>query len=183
MGWTKPQMNGALSVGLATCGLASYGVGRWIDRHGGQSLMAAGAVIGAVSLALWAQVTMLWQLYAVWLMIGIASAMVLYEAAFAATARMIPHGYRRAITAITLLGGLASTAFIPLTFELTQAYGWRQALLLLAFIELGFCFLLPWFALRDGPDRKSFKEDGLVSRALLLQQIRREPAFWLLIVS
>ena len=51
-GWTKPQMNGALSVGLAVSGISAYSVGRWIDVHGGRGLMAAGALLGALSLVL-----------------------------------------------------------------------------------------------------------------------------------
>src|SRR5439155_13243656 len=98
MGWTKAQMNGALSVGLGMCGFTAFGVGRWIDKHGGRNLMAAGAVLGALALALWSQVAALWQLYAVWVLMGFAAAMTLYEAAFAATAHLVPFGYRRAIT-------------------------------------------------------------------------------------
>ena len=97
MGWTKAQMNGALSVGLGMCGFTAFGVGRWIDKHGGRNLMAAGAVLGALALALWSQVAALWQLYAVWILMGLAAAMTLYEAAFAISSqplvRMTKAGY------------------------------------------------------------------------------------------
>jgi oligopeptide/dipeptide ABC transporter ATP-binding protein len=42
LGWSKAEINGALSLGLAVMGLATYPVGRWIDRHGGRILMTDG---------------------------------------------------------------------------------------------------------------------------------------------
>lgn len=180
-GWSKAEMNGALSLGLAVTGAASYGVGRWIDRKGGRSLMAFGSLFGAVLLALWSQITQLWHLYAVWAGIGMASAMVLYDPVFAVVARAVPTDYRRGITTITLLGGLASTVFIPLTQALVDILGWRHALLALAAIELPICAGIPWLLLRDGetarPAAAAIEERldlGVVKRAM------RHPTFWLL---
>jgi MFS family permease len=180
LGWSKAAMNGALSLGLAVTGAASYGVGRWIDRRGGRALMALGALFGAVLLVLWSQIAELWHLYAVWAGIGLAGAMVLYDPVFAVVARAVPTDYRRAITTITLLGGLASTAFIPLTQALVDLLGWRHALLALAIIELPICAGIPWLLLRDGetarPAAASDKrlDLGVVGRAM------RQPTFWLL---
>ncbi len=184
-GWTKPAMNGALSVGLAVSSISAYSVGRWIDRHGGRGLMAAGALLGAVSLVLWSRVTDLWQLYAVWILIGIASAMTLYEAAFAVTARMIPGSYRRGITAITLLGGLASTVFIPLTHWLCQTLEWRQALLALAAIELAVCATTALLVPPSAPQAMYGSPDTRASpaRSMVLSRVGRHPVFWLLIIS
>jgi MFS family permease len=184
-GWTKPQMNGALSVGLAVSAMSAYPVGRWIDAHGGRALMAAGALLGALSLILWSRISELWQLYAVWTMIGAASAMTLYEAAFAVTARMVPGNYRRGITAITLAGGLASTAFIPLTHWLDQNMDWRQALLVLALIELGICATTALLILpRTSPLPVSAEAFAApAQRTVMLSRVVRHPVFWLLIIS
>jgi MFS family permease len=184
-GWTKPEMNGALSVGLAVSGIVAYSVGRWIDKHGGRGLMAVGALLGALSLVLWSFITELWQLYAVWILIGIASAMTLYEAAFAVTARMIPGNYRRGITAITLLGGLASTVFIPLTHWLCQTLEWREALLVLAVIELAICATTAFLVLPSASDH-GFRPQSLgesARRSMVLSRVAGHPVFWLLIVS
>lgn len=179
LGWSKPEMNGALSLGLGVTGLSSYAVGRWIDRRGGRWVMVAGGVLGALFLLAWSQVTALWQLYAVWVGIGVASAMVLYDPVFAVLARAIPRHYRKAITLVTLLGGLASTVFIPLTQELVQHLGWRQALVVLALIELPASAGIPWLLLRDrasatAPPQIAAEHQGVVRRALRL------PTFWLL---
>ena len=118
-GWSSAEMSGALSCSLGVTGISSYGVGRWMDRHGSRGLMALGSLLGATLLALWPQITELWQLYAIWAGMGVAGAMALYDPVFAVMARVLPTDYRRAITTITLLGGLASTVFIPLTQELS----------------------------------------------------------------
>src|SRR5262245_44594482 len=183
MGWTKPQMNGALSVGLAVSGLSAYSVGRWIDSYGGRGLMAAGAVLGALSLVLWSLIAELWQLYAVWILIGMASAMTLYEAAFAVTARMIPGNYRRGITAITLLGGLASTVFIPLTHWLCQNLEWRQALLVLPVIELAICGTAAFLIPSPASGKVSCSIGTGASRGMVFSRVGRNPVFWLLVIT
>ncbi|MGH9314069.1 MAG: MFS transporter [Vicinamibacterales bacterium] len=183
-GWSKTEMSGALSLGLGITGCASYVVGRWIDRHGGRFLMTLGSLLGAILLILWSQITELWQLYAIWAGIGAVSAMVLYDPVFAVVARAFPADYRRAITTITLLGGLASTVFIPLSQNLVELLGWRHALLALAAIELPLCAGIPWVLLR-GRERATAAATlstenpsaGVVGRAL------RQPTFWLLVVS
>lgn len=182
-GWTMAEMNGALSAGLCVSGLGAFPVGRWIDRHGGRRLMMSGASLGAVALLFWSQVTALWQLYAVWILIGAACAMTLYEAAFAATARMVPGGYRRAIVAITLLGGLASTAFIPLTHWFVEAFGWRQALMMLAGIEFAVGVLVPWLVLPPSDAKAAMAGIALTPRSVVFARVRREPVFWLLLAS
>jgi MFS family permease len=180
-GWTKPQMHGAQSLGLLFSGLSAYAIGRQIDRTGGRGVMLFGAVLGAVAVALWSQVTSLWQLYAVSILIGVASAMALYEAAFAVAARLAPGNYRRAITVITLLGGLASTAFIPLTHWLFGQLGWRDALLVLAVIEVAICAAIPLVMLRESAVRRAPNKTD--TRPSVFPMVRRQPVFWFLLVS
>src|SRR3546814_17838870 len=59
-----------------------------------------------------------------------------YEAAVAARARCAGPAAKRPISQITLLGGLASTAFWPIGHMLAEAFGWRGALLCYAVIAL-----------------------------------------------
>jgi MFS family permease len=184
LGWSKAEMNGALSLGIAVTGTASFAAGRWIDRNGGRTLMALGALLGTALLVLWSQITALWQLYAVWVGIGAICAAILYDPVFAVVARAFAADYRRAITVITLLGGLASTAFIPLTQGLVDLLGWRHALLALALIELPICAGIPWILLRGRETTvaptaaaKEVRGAGVVRRAM------RRPVYWLLVAS
>jgi MFS family permease len=183
LGWSKSEVSGALSVALATNGLCTYGTGRWIDRYGGRLLMTSAAFGGAGLLFLWAHATELWHLYAIAVGIGVVSAMMLYESAFAVVARLLGADYRKAIIVITLLGGLASTAFVPLTHFLVEWLGWRQALMALALIQLPFCAGIPFFLLR-GRERPGHRNEP--NRRFIAISIRpalAHPVFWLLAIS
>jgi hypothetical protein len=39
LGWSRPLLNGALSLGLLSTGVVAFPVGTWIDRHGGRGVM------------------------------------------------------------------------------------------------------------------------------------------------
>jgi MFS family permease len=184
LGWSKAEMNGALSLGLAVTGTASFAVGRWIDHHGGRTLMALGSLVGALLLVLWSEITELWQLYAVWVGIGAVSATVLYDPVFAVVARAFAADYRRAITTITLLGGLASTAFIPLTQGLVGTFGWRHTLLVLALIELPICAGIPWLLLRGRETAATATVAASEGRRLgIVGRAMQQPVYWLLVAS
>jgi hypothetical protein len=113
--------------------------------------MTLGSVLAGVCLWLHSEVTSLMGLYAVWLGLGVAMAAVLYSPAFALITRRFPNDFRRAIITLTFLGGLASTVFIPLTAWLISAWGWRQALLVLALLHLVVCAPLHWLSLGNAP--------------------------------
>ncbi|HWM20586.1 MAG TPA: MFS transporter [Ilumatobacteraceae bacterium] len=183
-GWTKTEIAGALSVALATTGLCSYVRGRWIDRYGGRLLMTCAAFCGAALLLVWAQATALWHLYAISVGIGIVSAMLLYDAAFAVVARMLGADYRRAIIVITLFGGLASTVFVPLTQFLVTSFGWRNALMCLAAIQLPFSGGIPYLLLRG---REMAAGDatapGNPTVVTSIKPALAHPVFWLLALS
>jgi MFS family permease len=145
LGWSRPLLNGALSLGLLATGAAAYPVGAWIDRHGGRAVMTLGSLLGGLLLCAWAQVETPWAFYVIWALVGASLAGVLYEPAFAVLTATFGPDARRAITAMTLVGGFASTVFMPLTQFLIATLGWRQALLVLGGFNLAVC--LPLHAL------------------------------------
>lgn len=129
LGWSRSLAYGGFSAALVVMGLASPAVGRLIDRRGGRPVMTAGSVLlaaGCLGLSL-AHTPAAY--YAAWLVLGLAMRMTLYDAAFAALARLGGAQAKRPISQITLLGGLASTAFWPIGHALAEAFGWRAALI------------------------------------------------------
>lgn len=183
-GWTKTQISGAVSIVLATTGLCSYTRGHWIDRYGGRLMMTSAAFGGAGLLFGWSHVTELWHLYLLAVGIGIISAMTLYEAAFAVVARMLGAEYRKAIIVITLFGGLASTVFVPLTQHLVDTYGWRDALRVLALIQLPICAGIPYVLLRNRESAVTAPpsiRDPVSSPSI--RPTLAHPVFWLLALS
>jgi len=184
LGWSPTAINGALSAGLLVAGLAAYPVGRWIDRRGGRAVMTWGSALGAVLLAAWSQVTGVVVFYAVWLGLGLALAATLYDPVFAVITRTFPESYGRRITVLTLVGGFASTVFIPLTQLLIGTLGWRHALIALALANAVICLPVHAWGLRapagDGAARAARSpapRDEAFRRAL------RHPVFWALALA
>ncbi len=135
LGWSKSELTGAFSVALATSALvAAVPVGRWLDRHSPRPLMTLGSLAGALLVLAWSQVHDLLLFYLIWAGIGLAMACVLYEAAFTVVTKWFRERRRRALTAVTLVGGWASFVFSPLSNWLIDLQGWRHALITLAII-------------------------------------------------
>ncbi|WP_395701912.1 MFS transporter [Aquabacterium sp.] len=130
---------GAFSGALLAAGLASAPVGRLIDRQGGRTVMTLGSVAAGLLLALLSQVTRVWQLYALWALLGVTMAATLYDPAFAVLGQVFQSAQRKAITALTLFGGFASTVFWPVTQAAVQHLGWQGALLALGLLNLLVC--------------------------------------------
>ena len=146
-GWSQSLVFGGLTVGLLVSSVVSAYVGRLIDRRGGRAVMSTGSILAAIGLVALSQVSDPYAYLAVWAFLGLAMRMTLYDAAFAALVQVTPSRGRRAISYLTLFGGLASTVFWPIGHELNAAYGWRTTLLLFAAINLLVCLPLHWLGL------------------------------------
>jgi MFS family permease len=134
--WAPALVQGGFSAGLVTMGISSPAVGRLIDRRGGRPVMVAGSCLTALGCALLAAARSVAPYYAAWILLGLGMRMTLYEAAFAALARIGGPRARRSISEVTLLGGLASTVFWPIGNALADAFGWRRAVLVYAGLAL-----------------------------------------------
>jgi MFS family permease len=177
LGWTKTELTGAFSVGLATSALAAVPVGRWLDRHSPRPLMTLGSVAGALLVLAWSRVHDLVLFYLVWAGIGLAMACVLYDAAFTVITKSFREQRRRALTVVTLAGGFASFVFSPLSNRLIDAQGWRDALISLAAILAVTTAPLHAFFLRRPP------RDAEGDAQVLVRGDRgatRSAAFWYL---
>jgi hypothetical protein len=96
--------------------------------------MQAGGFAAAALLAAWALTPNVLTLYGIWAALGLCMASTLYEPAFLIVGRAHedPGTRLRALAAVTLFGGLASTVFLPLTAFLVAAAGWRGGVIVLA---------------------------------------------------
>jgi MFS family permease len=134
--WNQASLTGAYSLALLVSGLMAVPIGRWLDRtRTPRALMAAGSLLGAAALAIWATVTALPVFYVLWVALGVAMAATLYEPAFTTVAAWFPQR-ERALTVLTTLGGFASVIYLPIAALLVEHLGWRTALLALAAILL-----------------------------------------------
>ncbi|MCQ1579253.1 MFS transporter [Streptomyces parvus] len=133
-GWSSTATMAAFSLALIVSGIAGIRVGRIIDHRGPRTVMTAGSAAGAVSMVVIAAAPNLPIFFAGWILAGFAMAATFYQPAFAALTRWFAPGHVRALTIVTLAGGLASTVFAPLTAALADHFTWRTTFLVLAVI-------------------------------------------------
>lgn len=147
LGWSRADLNGALSVGLLVAGAAALPIGAWMDRHGGRVVMTLGSAAAGLLLLAWSQVTDRLTFFLIWAALGAAHSATLYTPAFAVLTANLGGSFRRGITYLTIVGGLASTLFVPLTQILIEWLGWRHALIALALGNLPLCAAMHWLVL------------------------------------
>ena len=162
-GWGPLWVVGGLSIGLLVAGLVSPHVGRIIERRGGRPVLTASAVLLAVGLAGLALAQSLAGYIGAWAIMGLGMGAGLYDPAFATLGRLYGADARRAITALTLFGGLASTVCWPLSAFLTESLGWRGTCFVYAAVQLGFSLPVYHFLLPSAPGRPS-QTDRAVTR-------------------
>jgi len=124
-GFSFTQAMGGFSAGLLAAGLAAPTVGSLIDRHGGHRVMPFGSLAGALGLLALVHVSHIVGYYATWTLLGVAMAASLYDPAFATLGRIFGGKARAPITALTLIGGFASTVSWPVTYLLLRHFGWQ----------------------------------------------------------
>jgi MFS family permease len=188
--WSKLTLSGAFSMALLLSGLVGLLVGRHLDHHDPRPVMASGSVIAVAGTLLWSQADSLFTYYSAWGMIGAAMGMILYEPAFVVVNKWFQGDARRkALTVVTLLAGLASTIFVPLEERLIAAYGWRQALVVLAVMLA--VITVPLHALVLGlppktetlPNQLLAVEQPAVARDMTTREAKQDVRFRLLLVS
>jgi len=131
-GWSAPATTAAFSAGLVVSALAGIPVGRWLDRAGPRRVMTAGSLLAAPAAAAIGLAPGFGWFVLAWLVAGVAMSAVFYQAAFAALTGWYGPDRVRALTTLTLVAGLASTVFAPLTSLLLEHLSWRATYLVLA---------------------------------------------------
>ncbi|UNK47818.1 MFS transporter [Arthrobacter sulfonylureivorans] len=152
-------LTGAFSVALAVSGLAAPLVGRWLDRYGARVVMTVGSAAATIALVAWSAANNLPQLYLAFILMGLAWAGVQYEPAFALINRWFDRDRQSALLTLTMVGGLASVIFVPLSQLLISILGWREALLVLAAVA-ALCGVVHLAVLRAAPASVGLAVDG-----------------------
>jgi predicted MFS family arabinose efflux permease len=126
---SRAAVAGAFSVSLVVAAVVAPAIGRRLDEGRGPRLLLFTSLMASGCLVAWPFLPGLVGLYVTWIVLGLAAAGSLYEPAFAIVGRHFddPADRLRAIAAVTLFGGLASTCFVPATTALEQYAGWRGA--------------------------------------------------------
>jgi MFS family permease len=145
---------------LVAGAFAAPTVGRTIDRLGGRVVLASGAIVGALGLTTigLAPGPLVYAIGC--LILGLAVAMSLYDASFPALVQVAGPHSNRAITLLTLFGGLASTFFWPIAAAIAARWGWRATYLSFAAVNICVCLPISLIALPRRPPLWNDPKDG-----------------------
>lgn len=172
---------GFLSAGFLAGGVLSPFSGKLMDRWGAARIMTVGSIVMAVmfvlaawspNLALFAVVTVAMQVVA----IGVE-----YDAAFAAISQVAGVRTQQTITRLTLIAGLSSTLFWPLTGWLLENFGWRMTHVAFAAMHLALLAPLHFWLWRSHKALPLHRAQVNDTEPLLRR--RGRASFWLLAVS
>jgi predicted MFS family arabinose efflux permease len=184
----RVEVSGAFSAALLASGLAGLVVGKLIDQGRARAVMSIGSVAAGLLLIAHSRISSVIGLYAVWIGLGIAMACILYEPVFTVLIRRWPKDYRRSLIAMTFLGGLASTVFIPLSAWMIDRLGWRETCLVLAALHFFLCLPIHVWMLRDEPPvrRDVARDEASASESngtlASVRELATSPAFLLITV-
>src|SRR5664279_2285990 len=177
LGISAPALFGAYSASLMIGAVVAPTVGRAIDRYGGRRVMSIGSTIAAIALLAIAHVHSVVALYAAWALAGIAMAMTLYDAAFATLSQHSGTSYRPALTALTLMGGLASTVFWPTSLKGLEWFGWRDTMAFFALLQIVVCLPLHLACVPGGATAHAAAKAGTIAGESTLPPSARRTAF------
>ena len=142
---------GIFSAALLLAAAIGPWVGKLIDEHGGRAVLAASNVVLSAGLAALGMAQGIVTLTLAWLILGIGIAMGLYDPAFATLTRLYGREARGMITGITLIAGFASTLGWPASAWFEHAFGWRDACLIWAGLNLFLAAPLNWLLIPPAP--------------------------------
>ena len=183
LGWSKTELSFAFTLSLVVSASLVPVAGRLIDRGLAREIFTGGAVLGAVLLALLSVVTELWQFFCIWIGLGVAMSSTLYEACFAVLVRSTGDRARRAITIVSVVAGLAGTVAFPSAHLLTEAFGWRGAVLVFAAVVATVAVPLVWSACRRAEAQATVHAPKPSASAGQALAVARSPVFRLLAIA
>jgi len=188
LGWSKSEIFMGATLSMLTTALVTYPVGVAMDRGFGRWTMTIASAMAAAMLFAWSHVNGLFAFYALSMVLGALQACTLYEAAFAVISRRVGAAHSRSsITTITLWGGFASTAFIPLEQFLIEQVSWRQSLWVLAAINLLwaciYCVCIKPEHDADHHTSATNREDNKVRDQTAVKAALKNSVFWCLLLA
>ncbi|MGM3192215.1 MFS transporter [Dickeya dadantii subsp. dieffenbachiae] len=135
-GWSPTLAFSGAMLALVVMGCLSPYAGWLLDRVGGRRVMMLGAASSAAGCLLMAASTGMADYFIAWVMLGVGMRLSLYEAAFATLVALYGGEARRAISLVTLFGGISSSLFWPLGMTLLHGLGWRWGVAIYGVIVL-----------------------------------------------
>ncbi|MFC1945970.1 MFS transporter [Chloroflexota bacterium] len=187
-GWTRSVTSGPYTLAFLMFGTLSAVTGRLTDKFGPRSVVTICGLVFGLGIFLMSRVDSIWLLYIYWgLLVGIGR-----------SGNMVPplstiarwfHKRRGIMTGIAMAGvGVGNLIIPPVATRLIEAYGWRDAFVILAVVTVVIMVLAAQFlrrpraaVARAGPDLSPMPGATPPDiSGLSLQETLRNRQFWLL---
>lgn len=123
-----------------------------IDRYGPRKITIISTIIASIGLLCLLFVRDIWQFVIVWgFIVSLGYNLGLYDTVNAAVAKWFVRKRGRALSIVTVGGGLGGPIVVPIMTWIILNYEWRMALIIVALSTLAICLPVAWFWMRDHP--------------------------------
>jgi predicted MFS family arabinose efflux permease len=168
------------SIFYVATGLCAPLLARAFIRFGARRVMISGSIVAAPGFVLLSYSTGPASFFAAWIILGIAGSATLATATYILLNEIAGRAARRAIGALMLVTGLASSVFWPTTSFLSGVMGWRGTCLVYAALMVLVCLPLYIFGL---PRYVVRKEEAGALRSPGESHIVRRSTFYLIVAA
>ncbi len=158
-GWSRAAVSAAFSLRTEVGGIAAPVVGFVVDRAGVRRLMVVGVWIVPVGFVLLSRVDSLLAFYGAVIVIAIGGSLTGGAISTVAIAHWFRRRRGRALGLMTFGGGVSGVTAVGLAW-LIASFGWRDALVIIAVVQVVVCTPLA-FSLRNRPEDMGLTADGL----------------------
>ena len=157
-GWSRASVSFAFSLRSEVGGLAAPVVGFMVDRVGSRRLMVGGVALVALGFVLLSRVESLWAFYGAVIVIAVGMSATGGPVGMVAIAHWFRRRRGRALAIMTVGAGTSGVMVLVLA-ALISAVGWRDALVIMAVVQLAVCVPLA-MSLRNRPEEMGLQADG-----------------------
>ncbi len=149
--WTAQDISGALAVRLVLLGLIAPFAAVLMLKYGLKRVVSVALLLIVAGLALSLGVKSVWQLTLFWgIMVGTGTGMTAIVLGATVATRWFTKKRGLVIGILTASNATGQLAFLPVIARLSEAYGWRAALMMVVAL-LGVALTLALLLLRDRP--------------------------------
>lgn len=177
LGWGRETFALAIAVQNLVWGLAQPFAGRWADRYGAAWTICAGAILYVGGLYMMSGSHSEWGLFvSAGILIGLGLSGTTFPVVFGVISRALPADKRSWAMGVAMaVGSVGQFVLLPGSDALIGAFGWSNALVLLAVIAL---LMLPLSSALTEPGATQ-QHQHLPLRQVLVEALRHR-GFWLL---
>jgi sugar phosphate permease len=173
-GWSRASVSFAFSLRSEVGGLAAPVVGFAVDRVGSRRLMVVGVALVAIGFVLLSRIESLWAFYGAVVVIAIGMSATGGPVGMVAIAHWFQRQRGRALAVMTVGAG-ASGVMVLVLAALISAVGWRDALVIMAAVQLVVCIPLA-LSVRNRPEDMGLRPDGEPFERIGGEERTRPPA-------